>query len=118
MLNFGAFPGSSDAVVDVAAPGVVAASLIEAWVMPVATADHSVDEHMAETLRVVGSYLSDGNLRIRGFNTNVVMPPTEPVITPHPGPGTQINQGAALLPQERAAAPRLVGQFSVGWVWN
>jgi hypothetical protein len=95
-LNFGAFPGASDAVVDVAAAGVVSSSAIEAWIRPVATADHTVDEHMVETIRVSGSYLSDGNIRIRGFNTNQVT-------------------GPAWM---KLPMPMLVGQFNVWWVWN
>lgn len=117
-LDFGVFPGASDAVVDTAATGVISTSLVEAWVLPVATADHTVDEHMVETIRVTGQYLSDGNIRIRGVNTNAVLPPEEPIPAAHPGRGTQINQGASRLPLERAAAPRLVGSFSVAWVWN
>lgn len=110
-LNFGAFPGSSDAVVDVVAVGVVASSAVEAWILPVATADHSVDEHMAETIKVVGTYLSDGNIRIRGFNTNQIR--TAPN-------SYQISaaDGERMFTDPAPPNLMLVGQFTVGWVWN
>lgn len=115
-LDFGVFPGASDAVVDVVATGVIVTSLVEAWINPVATADHSVDEHMVETIRVVGSYLSDGNIRIRGFNTSQLMPPLQSESVAHPG--NAINQGPTNTYQVRRPVPMLVGQFTVSWVWN
>jgi hypothetical protein len=112
VINFGSFPGSSHASVDVATAGVVVTSLVEAWVLTVATADHSADEHMVETLKVVGAYLSDGNIRIHGFNTNQIVPPSTAVSSKTLGPGDAVDT----FP--RPDAPMLYGQFSVGWVWN
>ena len=108
-LNFGAFPGASHATVDAAAAGVVASSLIEAWVRGIATADHSVDEHMVETLKVVGVYLSDGNIRIHGFNTNQVVPPPT-----HEG-DFRSGSGSQSFTHPRPVAPMIYGQWSVGW---
>lgn len=53
-IDFGAFPGVTDATVDVTGQaGIVAGSLVGAWVRPEATAEHSVDEHRVEALEVV-----------------------------------------------------------------
>lgn len=114
VLNFGAFPGSSVAYVDVTATGVVSTSKVEAWINPVASADHTDTDHIAAQMKVVGTYLSDNNLRIYGLNTNDVIPPLEP--QPHEGMtskprGTTNRVG-------RQNAPMLVGQFNVNWVWN
>jgi hypothetical protein len=50
-IDFGAYPGASDATVAVTGQAaIVAGSLVEAWIRPVATADHSIDEHRVEEL--------------------------------------------------------------------
>lgn len=52
-LDFGAFPGASDAsLVITGQAAILAGSLVEAWLFPAATADHSADEHRVEELRV------------------------------------------------------------------
>jgi hypothetical protein len=52
-LDFGVFPGTDIATVAVIGQAsIVAGSLVEAWVRPVATADHTVDEHMVEEIQV------------------------------------------------------------------
>lgn len=98
-LDFGAFPGSSVATVDVVATGVISTSAIEAWIRPEATADHTDADHVAAPMKVVGVFLSNDNIRIFGINTNDVIPPDTP--------GVPIQ-----------AAPMFVGLFKVNWVWN
>lgn len=45
-LDFGPFPGKTDTSVAVTGQAsILAGSLVEAWVLPAATADHSADEH-------------------------------------------------------------------------
>ena len=113
-LDFGAFPGASVTNVAVVATGVISTSAVEAWIRPVATADHTAEDHMVVPMRVVGSYLSDGNIRIMGFNTNDVMPPEErvPVLSKIPLAG----RNNVIL--KRAPSPMLVGQYNVWWAWN
>jgi hypothetical protein len=116
-LDFGAFPGSSVASVDVAATGVISTSAVEAWIRPVASSDHTVEDHIIAPMRVVGQYLSDNNIRIYGINTNDVTPPMEPVIDDRPStPVTVVAR--PLIRQERQRSPMFVGQFNVWWVWN
>ena len=54
-LNFGAFPGASDASIAIAETGVSnhPTSLAEAWLIPVATAEHTADEHLAESIKII-----------------------------------------------------------------
>jgi hypothetical protein len=114
-LDFGAFPGSSVASVDVAAAGVISTSAIEAWIRPEATADHTDADHVAAPMQVVGTYLSDGNIRIFGVNTNDVIPPLEPQ------PLARSSPTSAVLPKSQLArqnSPMFVGLFKVNWVWN
>lgn len=53
LLDFGAFPGKTDVSLAVTGQATIgAAALAEAWIWPVATVDHSADEHAVEALRV------------------------------------------------------------------
>jgi hypothetical protein len=48
-INFGTFPGATEASVAVTGQtGILAGSLAEAFLFPVATADHSVDEQILD----------------------------------------------------------------------
>jgi hypothetical protein len=51
-VDFGAFPGGTEATVAVALPGVGTSGPVVAWVQAKDTADHSADEHWAESVRV------------------------------------------------------------------
>lgn len=95
ILDFGAFPGQSDASIAVTGQAsIVAGSLAEAWIRPEATADHSTDEHMLETLKVcAGNIVAGTGFTIYGFNSNPMNEPS--------GTGT-----------------RLSGQFTIAWAWN
>lgn len=123
-INFGAFPGSSDASVTVTGQASIAgASLVEAWVYPVATADHTADEHLVETIKVVaGNVVAGTGFTIYGFNTSQLNEPEmydsgiRQVETAIAGQ-LQTAQGF-----QRSSAggmgTRLYGQWTVAWVWN
>lgn len=93
-LDFGAFPGSTDdAVVVTGQAGISSTSPVEAWVIPVATADHSVDEHLVETIKVfAGNVVAGTGFTIYGVSDQQLQDPN-------------------------GYTPMLTGQFSVGWVW-
>lgn len=95
-LDFGAFPGKSDASVDITGQAsILAGSLADAWLRPVATSDHSADEHMVETLEVyAGNIVAGTGFTIYGFNTS------------------QLNEPAT------ARGTRIYGQWTIAWVWN
>lgn len=88
-LNFGAFPGASDTSVAVTGQtGIVAGSTVDAWIRPVATADHSADEHLVETLDVVaGNIVAGTGFTIYGINEGI-------------------------------GDTRLYGQWTVAWQWS
>lgn len=110
-LDFGAFPGSSITSVDVVAAGVISTSAVEAWIRPGTTADHTDGDHVATPMRVIGQYLTDGNIRIWGINDNDVIPPLESI-----QPTIAGVRPKNLL--HRQNSPMLVGTYSVNWVWN
>lgn len=87
-LDFGAFPGKSDASIAVTGQtGILVGSLVEGWLLPAATADHSADEHLVETIDIrAGNIVAGTGFTIYGINE---------------GFGTMIY-----------------GQWNVAWVWN
>lgn len=73
LIDFGAFPGGMDAsLVITGQAGILGASLVEAWVFPAATADHTSDEHLVEELRIrvpSDSIVAGTGFTIRGIAT-------------------------------------------------
>ena len=119
-LDFGAFPGASDASVAVSQPGVSnhPTSLAEAWLIPVATSDHSGDEHLLESVKVmVGPCVAGVGFTVYGVNASQVNEPLE-----------NIGQGRAATSVVGAQAndqgtrggigTRIYGRWTCGWVWN
>lgn len=60
-LDFGTFPGKSDtSVVVTGQTGIVSGSLVDAWIRPAATSDHSADEHFVEEIDVYAGNIVGG----------------------------------------------------------
>jgi hypothetical protein len=103
VLNFGAFPGSAEAEVDVAGQaGFVAGSEVFVRVKPVATAGHSVDEHLIENLDVKATWKVDGTFTIKGK-----------VVPFYQHYAQRINREAEIYQDHR-----LFDTFTVGWIWS
>lgn len=118
-LNFGAFPGASDASVAVTGQaGIVGSSLVEAWIRPVATADHTDTEHMLETFQVFAADIVAGTgFTVYGFNTSQ----TNEGLTPGGAgktSGLGIIGGEDGLPRIGGIGTRIYGQWAIAWVWN
>lgn len=89
VLDFGKFPGASDAQVVIADQrGIVESSIVQAWILPVATVDHSVDEHRIEPIRLLAGAIVPGV----GFSIF----------------GNYAGAGDALV----------YGQWTVAWMWS
>jgi hypothetical protein len=112
-VNFGAFPGTGHATVAITGQaGISGTALFEAWIMPVATADHSADEHIAETLRCIASDLIAGTgFTIHVFNNNLLIEPFKSFNLGERGTFQRLD-----IPSSRAQLS--YGLFTVGWVWN
>lgn len=117
-IDFGAFPGSSDTSVAVAAPTILAGSLVEAWIFPAATADHSADEHIVETIKVFAGNVQAGvGFTIYGVNTcELVEQLTSPGVSTFRSAATTVYGYVA--PTLGGKATRLYGVWSVAWVFN
>lgn len=118
-IDFGAFPGKSDASVDVTGQAtIVAGSLVEAWIRPVDTADHTADEHMLETLKILaGNIVAATGFTIYGFNTSQLNEPLEiPGTARFRSLATSIYGGGGK--SVGGQGTRLYGLYTVAWVWN
>ena len=116
-IDFGAFPGTSHASVAVTGQAsIVPGSVVQAWIRPVATADHSADEHMVETIRLVaGNIVAATGFTVYGFNTSQV---NEPV--PDQDTFGRANKGRNDRQQYTAGGvgTRVYGQWTVAWSWQ
>lgn len=92
-VNFGAFPGTTDTSIAITGQaGILSGSLVEAWLIPVATAEHSADEHLIEGVRIMAGNIVAGT----GFT----------IYARKEGDFAGSDQNF------------LYGHWSVGWVWN
>lgn len=124
-VDFGAFPGSSHAsVVVTGQAGIVAGSVVQAWVRPVATADHSADEHMLETLKVHASDIVAGaGFTINVFNDGTINEPDVAAVSRDgvsqiaARPGGR-GQQDGLTAAVGGKGTRIYGQWTIAWSWS
>ena len=112
LLDFGAFPGASDAALVITGQaGILAGSPVEVWLLPADTADHKADEHRVETIQVVAASIVAGTgFTIYGVNIN---PLTEHWLFQ---PWPQWPLKTVLV--DTGKATRIYGKWNVAWVWN
>lgn len=116
-LDFGAWPGSAHATVAVTGQATIAgASVTEAWIVPVATSDHTADEHLVENIRVIAGPPTAGV----GFTIHGFLPdrpgPAPLFIAQRTNAGGRSN--VAPTPVSPFKRARLYGRWSVGWRWS
>lgn len=101
-VDFGAFPGKSDATVTVTGQAsILAGSLVEAFIYPTATADHSADEHWVDPPRIMAGNVSAGT----GFTIYCSAKPSDA----NPPAGSTLKN---------VDSPLVYGLWTIGWVWN
>ena len=99
-INLGAFPGASDGTAVITGQaGILSGSLVEAWILPAATADHSADEHWVENL-----IISAGNI-VAGTGFTIYL-----------RDGNQEYEPYAI--RGLGSQPRVYGIWNIAWVWN
>jgi hypothetical protein len=119
-IDFGTFPGASDASVAVTGQtSILSGSLVEAWLYPSATADHTADEHMVESIRVVAGNVQAGvGFTIYAFNSSQLNEPLEYVASLPTLIAAGQSLGNAAIPAQGGVGTRIYGQWTVAWVWN
>lgn len=97
IINFGPFPGVTDVTVNVTGQaGILSGSLVEAWILPAATANHSADEHWIDPPDIkAGNVVAATGFTIYGKSRE--------------GDG---------IGDKRGNAPAVYGEWNVAWVWN
>jgi hypothetical protein len=124
LLDFGAFPGASDASLAITGQaGIVGDSLVECWVLPADTTDHLADEHRVETLDVYAGAIVAGT----GFTIYGTIETTanEPSVVTQSGYITNwaLTTVATVFAQPGSIADagglgmRLYGKWNVAWAW-
>lgn len=113
-VDFGSFPGSSHTKVTVTGQAsILSSSLVEAWVVPIATSDHTADEHVLEPIRVYVSDVVAGT----GFTIHAINTWTQP--QPDNTQTKKVGGAGVVRPGVSDSIAFLCfGQFTVGWVWN
>ena len=102
-IDFGAFPGKTDATATVTGQtGIASGSLVEAWIIPTATADHSADEHWVDPPFIFAGNVVAGT----GFTIYGVV--------------AMKSDAKPVSDSQRIRnvdTPMVYGQWTVGWVW-
>ena len=118
-INFGAFPGSSDASVTVTGQaGITAGSVVNAWIYPSATADHTADEHFVETIQVyAGNIVAGTGFTIYAKNTSQLNEPLEfQGISRFRSAATTVYGDAGRCRGGRGTL--IYGTWTVAWQWT
>lgn len=117
-IDFGPYPGQSDASVTVTGATVAsisATSDVEAYITAVPTTDHSADEHLVDPPRVIArrdTIVAGTSFRIDGIARGQV---AEPVTPEGPnGHGPADAQGF----DRGGKMPRTCGKWTVGYAWS
>lgn len=72
-VDAGAWPGVDTFEATITSADCEATSIVEAWILPEATADHTVDEHIVDPPRVVAHTPAAGSFKVTlvGGSSNV-----------------------------------------------
>jgi hypothetical protein len=118
-IDFGAFPGTSDASLDITGQtGIDSASVVTAWLQPADTDDHTADEHRLETISVMaGNVIPGVGFTIYATNNSQR---NEPLVAP----GMAKFRSAATTVYGDSGwsvggrGTRIYGKWSVAWKWS
>jgi len=117
-VNFGSLPGKTDASATITGQAsILGTSIVSAWVYPVATADHSIDEHLLEMLRVYAHTIVAGT----GFTITALYDDTrifrqEPISTYTSVALSRDRLGGAIKDVHNAGL-MTYGLWNVAWQW-
>lgn len=126
VLDFGTFPGVSDASVLVTGQaGIIAGSVVLVQLRPEATADHTADEHLVENMRVTAGAIVPGTgFTIYGVNTSEINEPA--LVRSNEGQGSfgaaaavawKAIPGASVM-NNGGKGTRIWGLWNVAWMWG
>lgn len=117
-IDFGAFPGCSDASVTITGQTRIGSgAAVQAWLQVQATADHTADEHRVETITVTaGNIVPVTGFTIYASNSSQLNEPLEVA-----GPSRFRTAAATLYGYagrgRGGRGTRIWGRWNVGWRW-
>jgi hypothetical protein len=118
-IDFGAFPGSSDASLTITGQtGIDTSSVVSAWLQPADTDDHTADEHRVETISVMaGTVIPGTGFTIYAQNTSQ--------LNERLGKGGVDNTRSSATPtygysgeSEGGRGTRIYGKWTIAWQWR
>lgn len=117
-VDFGAFPGASDASVTMTGQAaILAGSMIGAWIKPKDTTDHSADEHIVESIEVYAHTITAGaGFIITAKNNSQINEPLERVMRNRDKAAATVVISET-APDTGGMGTRLYGKFNIGWAW-
>ena len=81
---------------------ITAGSLVDAWLLPATTADHSSDEHLVDPIRVtVGNIVAGSGFTIYGYPADI-----------------QTFGQKTLAGSKPDQQADVYGAYNIAWVWN
>lgn len=118
-ISFGAFPGSSDASLDITGQtGIDSSSVVTAWLQPADTDDHTADEHRIETISVMaGNVIVGTGFTIYAQNNSQRNEPLDEA-------GVDRFRSTAATVYGYSAesiggkGTRIYGKWTVAWKWS
>lgn len=124
VIDFGA--GASHASLAVTGQtAILAGSLVHCWLKPEATADHSADEHLVETIKVFASNVSAGvGFTLHALNTSESVEPGIPLESLRgrfsgAGVASGLGRSPRNNPPNLGGKGTLIrGKWSVGWFYT
>ena len=118
-INFGAFPGSSDASLAITGQaGIDSASVVTAWLQPADTDDHTADEHRIETISVMaGNVIGGTGFTIYAQNTSQTNEPLLDNGASNSRPAATTVYGYTGM-SVGGKGTRIYGKWTVAWKWS
>ena len=125
IIDFGSGGASHATLAVTGQAAILSGSLVYCWIKPEATADHSADEHLVETIKVFASNVTAGvGFTLHALNTSDAVEPDIPSWAllgrssgtgGVPGPGQAARKN---LPNRGGKGTLIRGQWSVGWMYT
>ena len=125
IIDFGSGGASHATLAVTGQTAILAGSLVYCWLKPEATADHSADEHLVETIKVFASDVTAGvGFTLHALNTSeAVAPdiPLESLLGRFSGTGAASGPGQTPgnnLPNRGGTGTLIRGKWSIGWMYT
>lgn len=119
-IDFGAFPGKSDAEIDITGQtGFDPMShQVQVWMRAEDSDDHTADEHLIETIAVGATNFSAGaGFTVRAWNTSQINEPLTPQGVNRRRNALTIALGNS-SPSKGGKGTRLYGKWNINWKWG